>query len=41
MSWQSLKDFKETFPMQVAEYAVAQGIENEPVCADITINLSL
>jgi hypothetical protein len=29
-SWQSLKDLKETYPLQVAEYAVAQGIENEP-----------
>jgi hypothetical protein len=29
-SWQSLKDLNETYPLQVAEYAVAQGIENEP-----------
>jgi hypothetical protein len=29
-SWQSLKDLRETYPLQVAEYAVAQGIENEP-----------
>ena len=29
-SWQSLKDLKETYPLQVAEYAVEQGITNEP-----------
>jgi len=29
-SWQSLKDLKEAYPVAVAEYAVAQGIDNEP-----------
>ena len=29
-SWQSLKDLKEAYPVAVAEYAVAQGIANEP-----------
>ena len=29
-SWQSLKDLKESYPLQVAEYAVMQGIEDEP-----------
>jgi hypothetical protein len=29
-SWQSLKDLKESYPLQVAEYAVIQGIDNEP-----------
>ena len=29
-SSQILKDLKETYPLQVAEYAVAQGIEKEP-----------
>jgi hypothetical protein len=29
-SWQSLKDLKESYPLRVAEYAVAQGIDNEP-----------
>ena len=29
-SWQSLKDLKESYPLQVAEYAVAQGIDTEP-----------
>ena len=29
-SWQSLKDLKESYPLEVAEYAVKQGIENEP-----------
>ncbi len=37
-SWQSLKDLKEAYPVAVAEYAVAQGIDDEPpfnwqVCA--------
>jgi hypothetical protein len=29
-SWESLKDLKESFPIQVAEYAVSQGLQNEP-----------
>jgi hypothetical protein len=29
-SWQSLKDLKEAYPVAVAEYAVAQGIDDEP-----------
>jgi hypothetical protein len=29
-SWQSLKDLKEAYPIAVAEYAVAQGIDDEP-----------
>ena len=29
-SWQTLKDLKESYPLKVAEYAVTQGIENEP-----------
>jgi hypothetical protein len=29
-SWQTLKDLKESYPLEVAEYAVTQGIENEP-----------
>ena len=29
-SWQSLKDLKEAYPVAVAEYAIAQGIEDEP-----------
>jgi hypothetical protein len=28
-TWQSLKDLKEAYPVAVAEYAVAQGIDNE------------
>jgi hypothetical protein len=37
-SWQSLKDLKEAYPIAIAEYAVAQGIDDEPafnwwVCA--------
>jgi hypothetical protein len=28
--WQSLKDLKETYPLAVAEYAVLQGIDDEP-----------
>lgn len=29
-SWQSLADMKESHPLEVAEYAVAQSIEHEP-----------
>ena len=29
-SWQSLKDLKEAYPVAIAEYAVAQGIADEP-----------
>jgi len=29
-SWQSLRDFKEAYPIAVAEYAVTQGIDDEP-----------
>ena len=29
-SWQFLKDLKEAYPLAVAEYAVLQGIDNEP-----------
>jgi hypothetical protein len=29
-SWQSLKELKESYPLQVAEYAVMQGINDEP-----------
>ena len=29
-SWQSLKDLKEAYPIAVAKYAVAQGIDNDP-----------
>jgi len=29
-SWQSLEDLKEACPVAVAEYAVAQGIDNDP-----------
>ena len=29
-SWEKLHDFKECYPVQTAEYAVAQGIDHEP-----------
>ena len=29
-SWQKLSDFKESHPVKTAEYAVAQGLEQEP-----------
>jgi hypothetical protein len=29
-SWQPLKDLKEAYPLGVAEYAIAQGIDSEP-----------
>ena len=29
-SWQSLKDLKESYPIEVAEYAVTMGIDHEP-----------
>jgi hypothetical protein len=29
-SWQSLKDLKEAYPVTIDEYAVAQGIDNNP-----------
>ena len=28
--WQSLKDLRESYPLQVAEYEFMQGINNEP-----------
>ena len=28
--WYPLKDMKESYPVQVAEYAVAKGISNDP-----------
>ncbi len=30
MSWHKLADIKESYPMQLAEYAVANGIDHEP-----------
>jgi hypothetical protein len=30
MTWESLKDLKESHPLEMAEYAVMQGIEREP-----------
>jgi len=30
LSWQKLSDFKESHPVKIAEYAVAQGLEQEP-----------
>jgi hypothetical protein len=32
-SWESLKDLKESYPVQVAEYAIANGLEEEPAFA--------
>jgi hypothetical protein len=32
-SWEALKDLKESFPVQVAELAVSQGIQDEPAFA--------
>jgi len=32
-SWETFADPKESFPIQVAEYAVAQFVENEPAFA--------
>ena len=32
-SWVSLKDLKEAYPLQLAEYAVANGIDLEPAFA--------
>ncbi len=29
-SWQSLKDLKKAYPVAIAKYAVAQGIDDEP-----------
>ena len=29
-SWQSLKDLKEAYPVAVAKYTVAQGIDKDP-----------
>jgi hypothetical protein len=31
MTWESLKELKESHPLEMAEYAVTQGIEHEPV----------
>jgi hypothetical protein len=30
MTWESLKDLKESHPLEMAEYAVTQGIDHEP-----------
>ena len=30
MSWHRLADIKESYPVQLAEYAVANGIDHEP-----------
>jgi len=32
-SWETLADLKESYPIQVAEYAVYQSIDNEPAFA--------
>ena len=32
-SWERLADLKESYPIEVAEYAVAQGVDNEPAFA--------
>jgi len=32
-SWETLADLKESYPIQVAEYAVAQSINGEPAFA--------
>jgi hypothetical protein len=29
-SWEALKDIKESFPIQVAEFAISRGLEKEP-----------
>ena len=29
-SWEKLSDLKESYPVEVAEFAVAQGIDHEP-----------
>ncbi len=31
MPWESLKDLKESHPLEMAEYAVPQGIDHKPV----------
>ncbi len=31
MTWESLKDVKESHPLEMAEYAITQGIDHEPV----------
>ena len=30
MSWEKLSDMKESYPVEVAEYATALGIQDEP-----------
>ncbi len=30
MSWEKLSDIKELHPLQIAEYAVAMGVDHEP-----------
>jgi hypothetical protein len=30
MTWESLKDLKESHPLEMAEYAITQGIDHEP-----------
>ena len=32
-SWERLADLKESYPIQIAEYVVAQGIDHEPAFA--------
>ena len=32
-TWEQLSDLKESFPLQVAEYATAQSIDHEPAFA--------
>jgi hypothetical protein len=33
MSWERLMDLKESNPIEVAEYAIWRGIDNEPAFA--------
>ena len=33
VSWEKLSDMKESYPVEVAEYATADGIQNEPAFA--------
>ncbi len=30
MSWEKLSDVKESYPLQMAEYAIAMGVDHEP-----------
>ena len=36
MSWEKLSDMKESYPVEVAEYAMALGIQDEPGFAQWT-----